>query len=384
MENKIVSYAQNKEDIILSAFFPDVEQGFYVDIGAHHPVNDSVTKYFYEKGWHGINVEPNKKFHKLLINDRPNDLNINVGIADKSGTLTYREYKNGDGLSTFSSKMQKEYEKNSNIFTESYVDHDVPVITLTQLFEEYNVKKIHFLKIDIEGFEYEALVGNDWSLYRPEIVCVEANHIIKDWKKLLKDNGYILAFDDGLNEYYSSSKERADKFSYVEKAINKTVIYFEDQQKLIDFEDLKKKYNYYLDRHSDVEKEYLREIAYRDNLINESKRFKKSFITFIRAIDNIILVHINLMNHPKRKHATKNIDISDELTNKGIDEIIKIARKNDMQNFYTLKKGSGQFERQYFYETIMFTYTFFKKSIKWALLKIIKVLRAIKRKVRQR
>ncbi len=54
----MVSYAQNGEDVVLARVFGDRRAGFYVDVGAGHPVVDSVTKHFYDLGWRGINVEP--------------------------------------------------------------------------------------------------------------------------------------------------------------------------------------------------------------------------------------------------------------------------------------------------------------------------------------
>ena len=54
----MISYAQNFEDVILWRALRDVPNGFYIDIGAGHPVADSVTMHFYEHGWRGINVEP--------------------------------------------------------------------------------------------------------------------------------------------------------------------------------------------------------------------------------------------------------------------------------------------------------------------------------------
>ena len=51
-EDDIVSYSQNREDIILSAFFGNIDKGFYVDVGAFYPDIDSVTKYFYDRNIH--------------------------------------------------------------------------------------------------------------------------------------------------------------------------------------------------------------------------------------------------------------------------------------------------------------------------------------------
>jgi hypothetical protein len=53
------SYSQEGEDMILNRIFEGKCQGFYVDIGAHHPRRFSNTYFFYKHGWTGINVEPN-------------------------------------------------------------------------------------------------------------------------------------------------------------------------------------------------------------------------------------------------------------------------------------------------------------------------------------
>ncbi len=74
MSRFTISYAQNREDIIIDAFFKGKSSGFYVDVGANHPVVDSVTKLFYQKGWNGINIEPNPRMASLLIADRPRDI----------------------------------------------------------------------------------------------------------------------------------------------------------------------------------------------------------------------------------------------------------------------------------------------------------------------
>jgi hypothetical protein len=35
-----------------------VRDGFYIDIGAGDPDRDTVTRAFYERGWQGINIDP--------------------------------------------------------------------------------------------------------------------------------------------------------------------------------------------------------------------------------------------------------------------------------------------------------------------------------------
>ena len=71
----MISYAQNFEDVMLARAFAGKTEGFYVDVGAMDPVDGSVTKYFYELGWSGINIEPDEEYYKRLVADRKRDCN---------------------------------------------------------------------------------------------------------------------------------------------------------------------------------------------------------------------------------------------------------------------------------------------------------------------
>ena len=44
-------YSQNGEDLILNRLFENKEKGFFIDVGAHHPIRFSNTYLFYKKGW---------------------------------------------------------------------------------------------------------------------------------------------------------------------------------------------------------------------------------------------------------------------------------------------------------------------------------------------
>lgn len=221
---RVISYAQNREDLILQGFFDEDEAGFYVDIGAEAPTNLSVTKIFYDKGWNGINIEPIKELHELFLIERPRDINLNIGIADKAGIVAFRQYE-GTGYSTFSPEMMEEHKNDDERYVKRFKDYEVEVKMLSSVLTEYGNPKINFMKIDVEGLEYEVLAGNDWQKYRPEVICIEANHIKKDWRSLLTGQGYTKVFFDGLNEYYTdNTTDRAKKFSYVKAIIYKEPI----------------------------------------------------------------------------------------------------------------------------------------------------------------
>src|SRR5258707_4977457 len=79
-----VSYAQNCEDVVLWRALKDVDRGFYVDCGAYHPTQHSVTRAFYERGWRGINVEPLPALIREFAEQRTSDFNLAVALSDKA------------------------------------------------------------------------------------------------------------------------------------------------------------------------------------------------------------------------------------------------------------------------------------------------------------
>lgn len=199
----LVSYAQNQEDMILFTLLHKTERGFYVDVGANHETFHSVTKFFYERGWHGINIEPTKSLIKEYdLRDR--DINLNVAVSDKKGELPFREYPHHDGLSTVAEVIKKNHEQNDL----PHVDYSVKVTTLESIFKQNNVGKIDFLKIDVEGHELEVLKGNDWNKYRPAVVVFEGT-VREACIAFLTEVGYNVIHCDGLN-YYLVAAERTD------------------------------------------------------------------------------------------------------------------------------------------------------------------------------
>jgi len=218
MATYTTTYAQNREDIIIDAFFKGKKSGFYVDIGANHPVIDSVTKLFYIKGWRGINIEPNPILANLLKADRSQDLTITKGVGDKKGNATLRIYTNGDGLSTYSDDVKAEKGTIYDGIKKEYDDVETEIDTLEGIFNSVpDLKRIDFMKIDVEGLEYAVLSGNDWKTYRPELICIESNHVKVDWHPLLDKVGYTQFFNDGLNDYYAENDSQLVKqFSFPE------------------------------------------------------------------------------------------------------------------------------------------------------------------------
>ena len=82
------SYSQFYEDLILYSIFYDINNGFYIDIGANDPNYISVTKAFYMIGWNGINIEPLPDKFKQLAKIRKKDINLNIAVGASKGNAS--------------------------------------------------------------------------------------------------------------------------------------------------------------------------------------------------------------------------------------------------------------------------------------------------------
>lgn len=164
----IAVYSQFGEELgllnIFNKLFGKEYKGFYVDVGAYHPFILSNTKWAYDRGWTGINIEPNEKNFALFQVFRPRDININCGISDEDGIEPYYRYTD-EVCNSFDNLLDRKLklEKISNI----------QVKKLNDILNEYDVRHIDFLNIDAEGFDERIVKSFDWDTYKPICVLVE-------------------------------------------------------------------------------------------------------------------------------------------------------------------------------------------------------------------
>lgn len=197
-----ISYAQNFEDVMLWRALGHIEKGFYIDVGANHPTEDSVTRAFYERGWSGINIEPLAGHARQLEQERPRDINLQVAVGKENGEIELFD-TSVRGLATASPEVA-EMHAERGLQTVRCV---VPVRRLMDICAEYAPQTIHFLKIDVEGFEAQVLEGMDLQRFRPWVLLVEATvpnsrQIDASWEPGVLAAGYHQVYFDGLNRYY--------------------------------------------------------------------------------------------------------------------------------------------------------------------------------------
>ena len=214
----MISYAQNYEDVVLERCFKDVPAGFYIDVGAWDPLECSVTHHFYERGWSGINIEPNPEYFQRLQRDRTRDINLRLALGEtdqESQTFTILK---GSGISTLRS-LSVDYLENLDARGYSQESVEVSTVTLASVCREHVPEgtEIDFLKVDVEGWETDVLRGHDWDRWRPKVLVIEAvtpvafdeqsgrdlfTDTSSDWEPIVVKEGYVFGLNDGLNRFY--------------------------------------------------------------------------------------------------------------------------------------------------------------------------------------
>lgn len=164
-------YAQDGEDLILDRMLEGQQTGFYVDVGAHHPVRFSNTYLFYLRGWRGINIDAEPGSMRIFNKYRGRDVNIECGVAEHSGCLPYFRF-NEPALNTFD---ESEAQLKNRLPYHIVERVDVVVRPLNELLAEHLPagQEIDFMSVDVEGKDREVLASNDWNCFRPRFILAE-------------------------------------------------------------------------------------------------------------------------------------------------------------------------------------------------------------------
>lgn len=173
----LTSYAQEGEDIILCKLFAlgcnrVKRNGFYVDVGAHHPVRFSNTYLLYRLfGWTGVNIDPNPGVKALFDTQRPRDTNLEMGVSSVRGEQEFHLFED-PALNTVDAAYT-ELVKSWN--TQRYLgSRKIQTDTLANVFDRYaQGRSVDLLNVDTEGHDLEVLKSGDWERRRPHAVLVE-------------------------------------------------------------------------------------------------------------------------------------------------------------------------------------------------------------------
>ena len=197
------------EDLFIQNYFKNKPKGFYVDVGCYHPLQGNNTHLLYKNGWSGINFDINHYSIKLFDFLRKRDLNIHSGISRKKSKLTMYYRKEINMLNTLDEKIAKIH------FRNGYKRKNIQVNTLnffiSKKFKKLN--KIDFINIDVEGYELDALKSLNFSIYKPQLICIEIHNI-----KKMYDTNYNYLKTNSIYKYLVNKKYNIvwqNKYSFI-------------------------------------------------------------------------------------------------------------------------------------------------------------------------
>ncbi len=200
------SYSSEGEDKILYGFLKEIKNGFYVDVGAYHPVKANNTLLLYQKGWKGINIDPSSFSIDLFNYLRPKDENYNFAVSNKNEFINLYYSKSYDQLATANKRFLNFHYKKKGI---KFFTRKIKARKLNDILDnsKFSGKKINLLNIDVQGYELKVLKSLNFKEYNPSIICIEIELLKKneDLKKsyiykFLKKKKYVKKWS-GINSH---------------------------------------------------------------------------------------------------------------------------------------------------------------------------------------
>ena len=166
------TYSQHGDDIFVVNLFDllGIEKPSYLDIGAHHPTIISNTKLLYDRGSRGVNVDANPNVMADFARERPEDQNLNIGVASQAGFMTFYMDDPKGGRNTFDAAERDQLIAEGR----SISTMETEVVNINDLVQDAcGGKWPDFLSIDAEGLDYEILKSANFLRGRPKVICAE-------------------------------------------------------------------------------------------------------------------------------------------------------------------------------------------------------------------
>ena len=219
---RFVSYAQHGEDVILWRALGPRTDVFYVDVGAFHPMYDSVTKALYERGWRGINIEPQADRIAAFEKDRPEDINLAVALGDSDGTARLTVPDNPGWASVLEPAVTGADPTGSTVI-------EVPLRRLATVLADQAIDHVDVLAVDVEGAEPAVVRGMLAGPVRPTVCMIEGvapglgRPAGDEAVALLVEAGYTHCLFDGLNHYLTIDDRLIEDLSVPANPLDKYV-----------------------------------------------------------------------------------------------------------------------------------------------------------------
>ena len=193
-----------QDQFIRENFFPDKNDGVFVDVGAYDGTTFSNTLFFERLGWAGLCVEPLPDAFEKLKRDR-HAICEPVCAAEFDGRVLFTEVEdrlNGKMLSGISNHFDPRHVARINGNKRN--EFRARALSLSQLLGRHVIPHVDYMSIDTEGSELAVLKGLDFDRFDVSVFTIEDNYGDSGIPAFMRDKGYELV--TRLDQDYVFSK----------------------------------------------------------------------------------------------------------------------------------------------------------------------------------
>lgn len=185
---------------VLETVFPDVVNGFFLDVGSADGTLLSNTKALEQKGWTGICIDP----FPTHMEDRTCQMLKEVVFSEAGRRMSFQASGELGGITDTLGVWKDRALKAPTV--------ELTTTTLSEILERTKAPRfIHFVSLDIEGAELEALEGFPFDKYTMGALAVEHNHEEPkrtEIEALMKRHGYRRSHTWHQDDFYQPDKAR--------------------------------------------------------------------------------------------------------------------------------------------------------------------------------
>jgi FkbM family methyltransferase len=190
-----------------------------VQVGANDGINnDPIHKFIKRDHWCGVLLEPQKyvykKYLEPLYKNTPGINVLNAALDTNDGhkpiyKISVSNSRWATGLTSFNRAVLEEAVRSGYVERqaakegaglplnkdECIIEESVECISTASLLRKFSLKKIDWLQIDTEGFDFEIIKMFNIASTKPEVIVYENIHFSDELRnecnEYLKQNGYI-------------------------------------------------------------------------------------------------------------------------------------------------------------------------------------------------
>jgi FkbM family methyltransferase len=180
--------------------FPGVTDGFFLDVGSGDGTIGSNTKALEQRGWTGICIDP----FPTNMQDRTCKMFKDVVHSQSGRRVVFRQSGELGGIEDTLGRWKEATENSRTI--------ELTTVTLGEILETAKAPRfIHFVSLDIEGGELEALRGFPFDKYQIGALAVEHNFEEpkrRDIEVLMKSHGYKRVYSWYQDDFYLPAESK--------------------------------------------------------------------------------------------------------------------------------------------------------------------------------